>query len=405
MSKHPRQRKEIRPLSSKLQSKIRVRGSRLKSSKSRSKMNAQCVICKDILDIFNARAGSQISALLCGHTFHTDCIKRWLDESPGANMGTCPQCRCVVRKNQSQRLFFDLAPMENSPNDPSVIDLMLKDVEDLRDKLAAKVQLIEKLTTTNSGLRERVLDLEQKLASSEHISDTLQMTRIKLYKKTKDLETTLDSMDKLQKTVTSLRAAYSILNGSLQEGDAQDAVEALEKSEMAQLFFTYKKSSDQLLKKVEKMSLELSKSQEEARKLRDSLAEAKVEISVLKRIREVYDKPEPRATDPNSGACSSMSPEPVPEGVPGPSTATPRVMTPRKRKCMPQVSRPSVVASSAGAQGSHLAGSSVMPSTIPEPFDLGSHSRPDDLPRRNSIMAKRPRIVRKTSTSKRPPWI
>ncbi|KAF6202386.1 hypothetical protein GE061_004785 [Apolygus lucorum] len=391
----------------------------LKSSKSRSKsqpshlptvkMNVQCVICKDILDIFNARAGSQISALLCGHVFHTNCINRWLDESASANMGTCPQCRCVVRKNQSQRLFFDLVPMENYQDDPTVIkannDLMKKDIEDLRDKVETKMRLVEKLTTMNSGLRERVLELEQQLVNSEQISDALRMTRIKLNKKTKELENTLDKLDKLQKNVTSLRAANTILNGSLKESDAQDAVESLEKSDMAQLFITYKKSSDQLLKKVGKMSLELSKSQEETRKLRKSLAEARDEISVLNRIKEVYCKPALRATDPNS----SMSPEPLSEGVPGPSTATPRVITPNKRKFIPQVSRPykipKVVASSAAAHGSHLAGSSVKPLTISESFDgLGGHSRPDDFPQRNSIMAKPPRIVsdRKTSTSKRP---
>jgi hypothetical protein len=44
-----------------------------------------CAICQET----NANAASRINA--CGHTFHTACIRPWLDRNP-----TCPMCRAAV---------------------------------------------------------------------------------------------------------------------------------------------------------------------------------------------------------------------------------------------------------------------------------------------------------------------
>lgn len=44
-----------------------------------------CAICQET----NANAASRIN--VCGHTFHTACIRPWLDRNP-----TCPMCRAAV---------------------------------------------------------------------------------------------------------------------------------------------------------------------------------------------------------------------------------------------------------------------------------------------------------------------
>uniref|UniRef100_A0A146KRJ2 TRAF-interacting protein n=1 Tax=Lygus hesperus TaxID=30085 RepID=A0A146KRJ2_LYGHE len=382
-------------------------------------MNVQCVICKDVVDVLKAgHEGFKASALSCGHVFHTDCIHRWLDQSGSANQGTCPQCRCVVMKKKALRLFFDLVPMENYQDDPTVIkannDLLKKDIEDLRDRMATKTQITDKLTKMNSGLRERVLELEQKLVLAQQNTDALKMTRIKLNKKSKELEDTKDEMEKLRQKVTSLRASNTILNGSLKDEEAREALEALEKSDMALLFFSYKKDSEQLLKRVGMMSSDLSRSQEEARKLRKELTEARDEISVLNRIVEVYHKPKLKAPEPNSGApsTSSSSSDLSPVRMqPGPTTTTPQVITPHKRKLIPQSSHPykipkkSSVLSSI-AHGSQLAGAPAKSLTVPESYDgLGGHSRLDDFPKMKTALKKPLKIVsdrKPTSVFKHP---
>ncbi|KAH7723853.1 RING Zn-finger domain-containing protein [Aphelenchoides avenae] len=45
---------------------------------------AQCPICYDVLDL------NDTYALLCRHTFHDQCITKWLDDS---SRQTCPCCR------------------------------------------------------------------------------------------------------------------------------------------------------------------------------------------------------------------------------------------------------------------------------------------------------------------------
>lgn len=58
---------------------------------------ASCSICFEVLD------KDQISALHCGHTFHSECILRWLETCKA-----CPQCRLPSdEQNMIQRLFFN----------------------------------------------------------------------------------------------------------------------------------------------------------------------------------------------------------------------------------------------------------------------------------------------------------
>lgn len=52
--------------------------------------NAACSICTDQFDHDKA-----VAAMPCGHTFHDECLGKWL-----ANTRNCPSCRKPLKKNQ-----------------------------------------------------------------------------------------------------------------------------------------------------------------------------------------------------------------------------------------------------------------------------------------------------------------
>ena len=58
----------------------------------------ECVVCLEPLSDIGARP------LACGHAFHADCVRRWLQVSP-----TCPVCRgaAVTERLETQRQHID----------------------------------------------------------------------------------------------------------------------------------------------------------------------------------------------------------------------------------------------------------------------------------------------------------
>lgn len=60
---------------------------------------AQCAVCQEL---FDGAADTSVSALPCGHVFHTACIDMWFKKSY-----SCPQCRVKVKPSQIvKRLYF-----------------------------------------------------------------------------------------------------------------------------------------------------------------------------------------------------------------------------------------------------------------------------------------------------------
>ncbi|GMT30363.1 hypothetical protein PFISCL1PPCAC_21660 [Pristionchus fissidentatus] len=69
-----------------------------------------CPIC------FENLRPDKIAAAPCGHTFHYDCVVRWLGESR-----TCPSCRVRCTEGQIIRLFMNTEVDEanDTPDEPS----------------------------------------------------------------------------------------------------------------------------------------------------------------------------------------------------------------------------------------------------------------------------------------------
>ena len=115
-------------------------------------MRACCVICGD-----SFVEGVDVSAVHCGHTFHTVCILQWFESSK-----TCPQCRTKTSDKKLVKLYFDVAEDDDSvhKNDPTTLkhlldnakfELKLKEQEILNLK-----QDVTKNKSHNDELREEV---------------------------------------------------------------------------------------------------------------------------------------------------------------------------------------------------------------------------------------------------------
>ncbi|CAJ0935399.1 unnamed protein product, partial [Mesorhabditis belari] len=69
-------------------------------------LRGQCIIC------YSAFTPTTVSALPCGHTFHEQCIRQWLD-TPGRG---CPNCRGRCRAKDVTRIFFDMGGLNDTLN-------------------------------------------------------------------------------------------------------------------------------------------------------------------------------------------------------------------------------------------------------------------------------------------------
>ena len=172
-------------------------------------MKVQCSICTELFD-----NSSDITALPCGHTFHDDCVGRWLRQSM-----TCPQCRIRCQHNKIiKRLYF------------SEVDIVEEDDEDpskLKNKLdTAKLAVREQKRETQIARKEK-LDAEQKLEElresfgsmevlykQERLTGQALQREVAFYKKmVKEAEVAKAEAKVLQKKFENLKAVETMIQG------------------------------------------------------------------------------------------------------------------------------------------------------------------------------------------------
>ena len=136
-------------------------------------MNAACSTC-----FGSFTSISNISAIPCGHVFHTDCIKKWLQN--GSN--SCSQCRKSFQRKEITKLFFSTSHSEN--------DLMLE-LEEAKNEAEERSLKFQKqnvdLQAEISDVKNENLDLrkenfkfrEENLQLSRHLKDLQKNTEIK----------------------------------------------------------------------------------------------------------------------------------------------------------------------------------------------------------------------------------
>ncbi|XP_055688447.1 E3 ubiquitin-protein ligase TRAIP-like [Lutzomyia longipalpis] len=163
-------------------------------------MTIICVICTEPL-----RANENFSVTSCGHTFHNQCIKQWIQRSQ-----TCPQCRKVCTKKDLRQLFLQMTDQgaQDVENNLKQKEKELKDEKKKYDALNKKYK--KKVSACDKVLREVQILRSDKLKSSKTIVDmenklseidSILVTQNKNYKEV----ITANSQMKIE--LTSLRAS------------------------------------------------------------------------------------------------------------------------------------------------------------------------------------------------------
>lgn len=117
-------------------------------------MKIDCSIC---LEELTPPSNLLISSANCGHLFHKDCIRDWIQQA-----GNCPQCRAPCTLQQLREIFFNnFADRRNSGIFNSTI---VEDMNALQDQLLTEQ---DKLIDSKNKLEEEIQCLRAQLAQRD----------------------------------------------------------------------------------------------------------------------------------------------------------------------------------------------------------------------------------------------
>ncbi|KAI8077777.1 uncharacterized protein BX664DRAFT_362561 [Halteromyces radiatus] len=186
-----------------------------------------CGVC---LESFS---GNEVSALHCGHVYHTSCIQLWLATKP-----RCPSCNQVCTQNNPLiRLYMSFDHNHNFTSPDSQDDMtqearlrdscnnLRKQVEEVTQRLKTERQLMEKAEKDKNLYLNKVniyktikgvLDLEKRLATPQRQyqmrqwrslpRDELSLLTCSLYERYQDLKMELENKH------TQLERSYHRIN-------------------------------------------------------------------------------------------------------------------------------------------------------------------------------------------------
>ena len=97
-------------------------------------MNSACSTC---LESFTSR--SDISTIICGHVFHTDCIGKWLQ----SGRDNCPQCRKSLMGHPTIKLYFSESQTDNG---------LVKELEETIQKLQDENKVLQEDANESKSL-------------------------------------------------------------------------------------------------------------------------------------------------------------------------------------------------------------------------------------------------------------
>uniref|UniRef100_A0A8R1DXT1 RING-type domain-containing protein n=1 Tax=Caenorhabditis japonica TaxID=281687 RepID=A0A8R1DXT1_CAEJA len=179
-------------------------------------IRSSCSICLGSL-----KQKDKVSALVCGHIYHHECISKWM-----AAKKQCPSCRRPVPKNGFvEKLFFDVLASEQIEEGEAEVDYAEVSCQ-LRAALNFEKEKNERIEKENESLKVSVKSLEKKVV--------------------KDKDKNKNEITRLQATVNTLKVSVeetSYLNNQL-----QIAKDKLKACEFYKALTTHSDSADEKLK-------------------------------------------------------------------------------------------------------------------------------------------------------------
>ncbi|XP_074655556.1 E3 ubiquitin-protein ligase TRAIP-like [Tubulanus polymorphus] len=168
-------------------------------------MKIGCSICCEAYE-----DNAEVSAIICGHTFHQRCLNQWVNQSK-----TCPQCRKPFRTNELiKKLYFD-------NHDDSIVGSNGDgDVGRLRNELNSVQASLSMKEKDLSGVRAQVVELTQKklqltasLNDEMAVSKTLRGQVRFLKEQQKLVDVAKQEAHQAKQTMQELKDVRTILTG------------------------------------------------------------------------------------------------------------------------------------------------------------------------------------------------
>ncbi|XP_065569291.1 E3 ubiquitin-protein ligase TRAIP-like [Artemia franciscana] len=228
----------------------------------------------------------QLSAAACGHTFHSECLNKWLKE--GAK--TCPVCRKSTKN--SLALFLDFAPEnETTATNRTSNDVLRCRVESLEFQLRLKEEERKQASDKLAMLEQNKRDLRAEAKKLETLlkneADRRRSLDSQLVFLTKELSTAVgyrDEAKRLRSQLEGLKNLKTALQGTEEDVEDMMAGYSSKSEEMKSLATFSVMLKKQLVKSQDSKGnilQELSKYQKENGALKSQVKELRSRVEIL----------------------------------------------------------------------------------------------------------------------------
>ncbi|BFZ23244.1 hypothetical protein BsWGS_26283 [Bradybaena similaris] len=247
-------------------------------------MRAQCCICSDL---FENRPTVNIAAVPCGHTFHEECLMRWMESS-----STCPSCRSSVKRNQIiRRLFFDI--QEDTRDEHVDVNRLYNQISSLNAQINEKEKLRHELVESRDFYATRVMSAESdrdeyrcRLLEEQNAREVMQRDLRVLRVENAAYIEEMKEFRKTQRRLQELQSVETLLKGC--DSEIQDVVsqyaEGGESSikHLASLLTVVKREYNQVLADKRALREQMSKMKRSVGNYHSELHHSKREVRELK---------------------------------------------------------------------------------------------------------------------------
>ncbi|CAK1545751.1 unnamed protein product [Leptosia nina] len=173
-------------------------------------MHILCTICSDLVN-----PSENIHVIKCGHIFHYDCLKQWVDRSK-----SCPQCRIKVTNSCIFRIYLTVSN-ENTEEDVTTLQSKLDNTQlQLRQAhidCKEKEKNISDLKLDLKKTEDLIQDLEKKLVIKSSAVTALKEQLKYVQIQNQETQRLKEENEFLKNNVETLKGLQKVLNACSEE--------------------------------------------------------------------------------------------------------------------------------------------------------------------------------------------